>query len=101
MDNNYKVGDIEFRYSEVLSCYEIVRWAKTFSNEEPYCYAIAFFDRLGSGYNISSVGSRLLEAAEECIETLIVWRYAEEFLHLEFMSEEERKDLKSPSSSIG
>lgn len=92
MNNNYRVGAIEFRAlssnDPESDSYEIVRWSE---GEDPYCYAIAFFDRFGSGYNIISVGPRLLEAVEECAETRFVWRYAEEFLKLEFEAEERKK----------
>ena len=99
MDNNYRVGVIEFRYSNSAEGYEIVRWEKTeprvyekyAGKSADYCYTIAFFDKLPSGYNISSVGPRLLEAVEECPETRFVWRYAEELLKLEFEAEERKK----------
>ena len=94
--DNYRIGDIEFKREGVEdNCYSLVRWTKTqglSSDGSIYCFILAFFDKLDSGYNLEAVGDRLLKAIEECPETVLVWRYAEDFLRLQ-VEAERRKDL--------
>tara|TARA_B100001057_G_C22403165_1_gene776722 strand:+ start:194 stop:520 length:327 start_codon:yes stop_codon:yes gene_type:complete len=102
--DNYRIGDIEFKREGVEdNCHSLVkpstlmlvRWTKTqglSSDGSNYCFTLAFFDKLNGGYNLEAVGDRLLRAIEECPETVLVWRYAEDFLRLE-VEAERRKDL--------
>jgi hypothetical protein len=50
--------DIEFRWSKYNNKYELVKW-----NEAPNsdtCYVIAFFDKDKEGYDMRTIGDKVL-----------------------------------------
>jgi hypothetical protein len=83
---NKRLNNIEFRWSKANKLFELVRWVE--GCYKPYCYTIAFFRRGSESFFIESVGSRLLQAVDNCSDTIKVWRYAETVLRAEFVIDE-------------
>jgi hypothetical protein len=80
--------DIEFRWSDCNSKYELVKWQECEGKE--YCYVIAFFHKDKEGYDMETVGDRFFEDKD----AWVVGKYALEFLNAIFQIEEDEEELK-------
>ena len=76
--------NIEFRWSTYNKKHELVKWYK--SEERNYCYAVAFFDKTNSGWDMRTVGDRFFEDKD----AWVVGKHAIEFLNA--MSKELRNE---------
>jgi len=85
--------NIEFRWSTCNKKHELVKWYKAEVDgceEREYCYAIAFFDKTNSGYDMRTVGDRFFEDKD----AWVVGKYGLEFLNEIFEIEKNEEELK-------
>jgi hypothetical protein len=75
-----RIENFEFRKLENRDA-EIVAWNKQESGKE-YCYTIAFFNKDKEGYDMRTVGDRILVDDYDTLHKLI--KYAFTVLHAEF-----------------
>jgi len=86
-----KVNDIEFRWNEINSKWELARWYKTDDGEKYGC-VIAFFDFDKEGYKMRTVGNRFFEAGEDAF---FVGKHAMNFLQGLFEKEKNESAYKN------
>jgi hypothetical protein len=85
--------DIEFRWSDLNSKYELVKWNTPTEDsffKDPTCYVIAFFDKDKEGYDMRTVGDRFFEDKD----AWVVGKYALGFLNEIFDIEQDEEELK-------
>ena len=85
--------DIEFRWSDLNSKYELVKWNTPTEDsffKDPTCYVIAFFDKDKEGYDMRTVGDRFFEDKD----AWVVGKYALGFLNEIFDIEKDEEELK-------
>lgn len=93
---SHRIGCLEFRKTSTIGgeqeYYEIVRWDKHLDvdkTDEPddYCYTIATFEKDKEGYDLESIGSRIVLEREEWVDFGVLVKIGFEFLEKEFQEE--------------
>ena len=76
-----RIDNFEFRRNGEERDAEIVAWNKSGDGKE-YCYTLAFFKKGGEGYNMNSIGDRIVVEDYVVLHKLI--KYAFTVLEAEF-----------------
>jgi len=88
----HRIGDLELRRTENICTkeyyLEVVEWMKD-DKKEDYCYTILIFEDTKEGYDIRSVGERILVDKQKWIDLGILIKFGFEFLSREDDENEE------------
>lgn len=79
----YRIGDLELRRTETLGedrqYLEIVEWYKDDDGSE-FCYTICMFKETKEGYDLQSVGDRIVVNETNWIDLRVLIKHGFEFL---------------------